>query len=98
MTQVAYVCTNGPTLRHAIEGWTFEDSDLLVRRADDSHPGRIFIGFTPSPRNIPHYGTVLEMLADGWDLLGPPTEASWTNEDGKKIEQWDWWLTRKKGR
>jgi hypothetical protein len=94
MTQVASVSTNGPTLRSEIEGWTFEDSDLLVRKEAD-RPGRIFIGFTPSPRDLPHYETVLEMLADGWDLLGPPTDESWTTEEGKPVPQWGWWLTRK---
>lgn len=95
MTQVACVCTDGPTLRHQIEGWTFEDSDLLVRKEDESRPGYIFIGFTPSPKGIPHYDTVLEMLADGWNLLGPPADESWTTEEGKAIQQWGWWLTRK---
>ncbi len=96
MTQVASVCTNRPTLRAKIEGWGFEDSDLLVRKADPDRPGHIHIGSTPSPNGIPHYGTVLEMLADGWDLLGPPVDTSWTNEDGEKVDQWDWWLTRKR--
>lgn len=96
MTQIASVCTNAPTVRAQIDGWSFEDSDLLVRKEDDRRPGHIFIGFTPSPGGISLYDTVLEMLADGWDLLGPPTDESWTNEDGKKIEQWDWWLTRKR--
>lgn len=96
MTQVAYVATDRPSMRAQIHGWTFEDSDLLVRKDDPSRPGRIFIGYTPSPRL--HYDTVLEMLADGWELLGPPTNASWTNEEGKQIDDWDWWLTRKGGR
>lgn len=94
MTQVASVCTNGHSVRHEIEGWGYEDSDVLVRKQDPDRPGRIFIGFTPSPKDIPHYGTVLEMLADGWKLLGPPTEESWVNDEGKKIGQWGWWLTR----
>lgn len=97
MTQVASVSTNGPTLRAEIEGWTFEDSSLLVRRSDPENPHRIFIGYTRSPKDIPLYGTVLEMLADGWDLLGPPVDTSWTTEEGEGIEQWDWWLTRKAG-
>lgn len=94
MTQVASVNTNGPTLRSRIEGWSFEDSDLFVRRATRGHPDDVFIGYTPSPNNIPHYETVLEMLADGWLMLGPPTDERWTTEEGLKIDQWGWWLTR----
>jgi hypothetical protein len=40
------------------------------------------------------YSTVLEMLADGWKLLGPPTDEPWTNEYGTVIPQREWWLTR----
>lgn len=92
--QVASVSTNGATVRSEIEGWTFEDAGLLVKRAHDSNPGKIFIGYTPSPKDIPHYGTVLEMLADGWELLGPPERETW-EADGKQHEQWNWWLQRK---
>lgn len=95
MTQIASVSTSGPTLRSEIVGWSFEDSDMLVRRSTPDRPGRIFIGFTPAPLDIPLYGTVLEMLADGWDLLGPPTDESWTNEEGNEIQQYEWWLTSK---
>lgn len=73
MTQVATVSTTRPTLRSAIDGWTFEDSDLLVRKPGPGHPSRIFIGHTPAPRDIPSYGTVLEMLA-GADNSGETTD------------------------
>lgn len=94
MTQVAFVSTERQTIRSDIVGWGYEDSDLLVRKALPREPWKIFIGYTPAPKDIPDYGTVMEMLADGWKLLGPPTEAGWVTEDGKKIESWDWWLTR----
>jgi hypothetical protein len=99
--QVATVSTSRPSLRSDIDGWGFEDASLLVRRPDPSNPGKIFIGYTPSPKDIPHYGCVLEMLADGWELLGPPEHQIWTNEDDtesgekKQHEQWNWWLSRK---
>lgn len=97
MTQVAAVTTDRPTLRAEIDGWTFEDSDLLVKRSTSADPGKIAVGFTPAPSGIPLYGTILEMLADGWDLLGPPSDESWTNSEGREIPQFTWWLTRKAG-
>jgi hypothetical protein len=96
--QVASVSTSDPTLRSEIDGWTFEDASLLVKRSHDSRPDKIFIGYTPGPKNIPYYGCVLEMLADGWELLGPPQREEWTTEPsapGKRHIQWSWWLQRK---
>lgn len=93
--QVASVSTRDATLRSEIDGWTFEDASLLVRRSHSSNPGKIFIGYTPGPRDIPSYTCVLEMLADGWELLGPPRHVTWTNDDGKPGEEWSWWLQRK---
>ena len=94
--QVASVSTSKGTVRSEIHGWTFEDARLLVKKALPSKEdgGKIFIGYTPSPKDIPFYGCVLEMLADGWKLLGPPQEESWTTDEGKTIEQWVWWLQR----
>ena len=92
--QVASVSTNGPTVRSEVDGWTFEDASLLVKRSDPSDPHKIFIGYTPSPKDIPLYTSVLEMLADGWELLGPPERETW-EADGKQHEQWSWWLQRK---
>jgi len=92
--QVANVSTNDPTVRSEIDGWTFEDASLLVKKASASDPSKIFIGYTPSPKDIPLYTTVLEMLADGWELLSPPERETWEN-DGKQHEQWSWWLQRK---
>jgi hypothetical protein len=90
--QVASVSTNDATLRSEIEGWTFEDADLLVHRAGPS--GKLFIGYTPSPKDIPLYTCILEMLADGWELLAPPQRETW-EADGTQHVQWGWWLTRK---
>lgn len=92
--QIASVSTSGPTVRSEIFGWTFEDASLLVKKSSKSDPGKIFIGYTPSPKDIPHYTTVLEMLADGWELLGRPERETW-EADGKQHEHWDWWLHRK---
>jgi hypothetical protein len=41
--QVAKVSTNDPTLRSEIDGYTFEDAELLVRRALSSNPNKITI-------------------------------------------------------
>jgi len=96
--QVATVSTSRPTVRSAIHGWTFEDTALLVRQTASQVPAvgaeKIFIGYTPSPKNMPDYAYVLEMLADGWELLGPPQHEEW-KIDGKRHEDWSWWLQRK---
>jgi len=94
--QVASVCTVSPSLRSEIDGWTFEDASLLVKksRPGDEYAGKIFIGYTPAPKNIPRYTCLLEMLADGWELLGAPQREAW-EADGKQHEQWGWWLQRK---
>lgn len=92
--QVATVSTSGPTVRHEIFGWSFEDASLLVRKSHASDPGKIFIGYTPGPKDIPHYTTVLEMLTDGWELLDRPERGTW-EADGQQHEFWDWWLQRK---
>lgn len=91
--QVASVSTDRPTLRDEIWGWGFEDSALFVRKSLPNHPYKVFIGYTPSPK-IPTYGTVLEMLSDGWKLLGVPLKEEFVNDEGKKIETYTWWLTR----
>jgi hypothetical protein len=96
--QIASVCTATGGLRSEIEAWSYEDSSLLVHK---KLPGKehvswpsLFIGYTPSPKMIPRYYCILEMLGEGWKLLGPPTRPDWTKEDGEKFEWWDWWLTR----
>lgn len=100
--QVASVSTSSATLRSEIDGWTFEDASLLVKRSLPSNPGKLAIGLTPSPKDIPFYGCVLEMLADGWELLGAPERETWTTDEGttdeKRHEQWGWWLHRKLSR
>jgi hypothetical protein len=94
--QVASVSTSRPTVRSEIDSWTFEDASMLVRRSSPSNPDKIFIGHTPSPKDIPYYGCVLEMLADGWELLSPPDREEWKTDDGTLHEQWSWWLQRKR--
>jgi hypothetical protein len=96
MTQVASVSTSAATVRSEIDGWSFEDAGLLVKRVHASSPHKIFIGYTPSPKDIPSYTCILEMLADGWKLLGPPQKESWTTGDGAPCEQWAWWLQRER--
>ncbi|HEY6021478.1 MAG TPA: hypothetical protein VIY48_16720 [Candidatus Paceibacterota bacterium] len=84
---IASVITRNEDLRSEIEGYTHEDSSLLVRRSYKDEPG-IFIGYTPGA-NFGQYKCVLEMLADGWKLLGPPSKEAHFMGYG-----WCWWLTR----
>ena len=96
MIQIASVATRDASVRSEIDGWTFEDARLLVKRSNPSNEGKLFIGYTPSPKDIPNYTCVLEMLADGWELLGPPQKESWPIGEGTPREQWGWWLQRKR--
>lgn len=89
--QVASVTTDEATLRSEIGGWTYEDSALFQNK---EWRGGLFIGYTPSPKNIPQYKCILHMLADKWKLLGPPTREEFKNNDGETIVQYGWWLTR----
>jgi len=93
--QIAKVWTSREDLRCSIDGWTFEDSSLFVRKAAPHgvNPNKIFIGYTPSP-NLPSYGTVLEMLADGWTLLGPPGAMVMKGNPNILVDGYHWWLTR----
>jgi hypothetical protein len=84
-------------MRSDIWGWGGEDSDLFVQDKP--------IGLTPSPESHrglrrlddpdPHWNpkTVLEALADGWKLLGPPQleniRVAYKDDDE---ESWAWWL------
>lgn len=86
--KIAAVSTNDGSLRSEIFGRTYEDSDLLVNRSVTPNK-RISIGLTPSPKDIPNYCCVLEMINEGWKLLGPPTRFGDNDET-----YWDWWLTK----
>lgn len=80
--KVLIVETGGGTLRSKIHGWGEEDSDLFVH----GQP----IGLTPGPKPRACPETVLEALADGWKLLGPPTAI----DDVVIEDAWEWWLTK----
>jgi len=92
--QVAAVSTEHASVRSTIDGWTFEDASLFVPKTHPSSQHTIFIGYTPAPKHIPTYGTILEMLADGWKLLGPPTQQSLELANGDPHVSYEWWLTR----
>lgn len=81
MTQVASVCTDRPTIRAHINGWSFEDTDISDRQI---------------LHDIPRYQSVFDMLADGWRLLGPPVTDPLIKSDGTVIPSYDWWLTRER--
>lgn len=91
--QIATVSTPESSARSQIDGRSFEDARLLVKRPDPSSAKKILIGYTPAPKDIPYYTCVLEMLADGWELLGPP-QCEQLEVDGHTRTQWGWWLQR----
>lgn len=76
--RVLIVNTSSPSLRAEIYGWGEEDSCLFVRNRP--------IGLTPGPKITYSPKTVLEALADGWKLLGPPQTENRT--------LYTWWLTK----
>lgn len=94
--KILVVSTSSPSMRAEIWGWGYEDSDLYV----PDQP----IGFTPSPEmglkalDNPskewHPKTILEALANGWKLLGPPqlenARPAYADED----ESWAWWMSK----
>jgi len=79
--KVLVVSTSSPSMRAGIWGWDEENSDLYVRNKP--------IGFSPSGSSYSP-NTILEALADGWKLLGPPQ----VEKAAKHVEFWTWWLTK----
>jgi hypothetical protein len=76
--QVMVCETREPRMRSEIVGWSMEDSSLYV-------PDKP-IGFTPSLFPcVRDPETILQALAEGWRLLGPPQKAD---------DIFEWWLTR----
>jgi hypothetical protein len=71
--------TEQPNLRSEVLGWGEENSGLFVRNRP--------IGLTPGPKITYSPKTVLEALADGWKLLGPPQVEN-------KRTLYTWWLTK----
>jgi len=69
-------------------------AETLTDEVDGTALASFVHGRTGDSWRLPFYGTILEMLADGWAMLGPPIDESWTNEDGKRFTQYGRWLTR----
>jgi hypothetical protein len=84
--KVMTLSTESPTLRSEVVGWNYEDSDLFVKGKR--------IGDVPSPvYEFP--ATVLEALASGWKLLGPPLLENIRPEYKEDCDElWVWWLTK----
>ena len=77
MSAVLTIWTKTCDLRTEALGWNCEDPAKYVRGKP--------IGTTPACGFRHCYATVLEALASGWKLLGPPVP----DEDG-----FSWWLVR----
>lgn len=69
------------SLRSDVQSWSCEDGDMYQH---NKH-----IGLTGSPDQFYFFKTVLEAIANGWTLLGPPTEIE-TNGHSMYV----WWLVR----
>lgn len=80
MQKILLLMTTHSDLRSEVQGWNCEDSSLYVKDKP--------IGMTPSPTSF-FYKSVLEAMADGWRLMGPPVR-SLINE----VEVYDWWLEK----
>lgn len=92
MQKVFHCFTLCSGLRDAIDGWTFEDGDL-VQRALRERPHIVgsqdlAVGMVGNPR-FHYYPTVLHALGDGWRLLSPPVASSSFGHAG-----YTWWLVR----
>jgi hypothetical protein len=83
--KVLIMNTDVPSLRDEVWGWGSEDSSLFNPRKP--------IGFTLG-YSIPSYKTVLEALADGWKLLGPPQLENIRPAYKEAEESWAWWLIK----
>jgi hypothetical protein len=89
LQQVLSICTDNASLRSEAQGWGAEDPRNVV-------PGSLGRSLAWNHRRDGSYAypTVVHALAAGWKLLAPPADESFVNSEGKKIEQWGWWLVR----
>ncbi len=78
MQQLLWMTTETHSPRSQVFGWSAEDPRLV----EQGKP----IGFTPGVKFFHTYETVMHALADGWRLLGPPSQAA--------KQEWIWWLVR----
>jgi hypothetical protein len=77
-TEMLFLTTERCSIRAEVTGWGQEAICKYARYKP--------IGYTPRPDISYSPSTVFEALADGWDLIGQPTE----DEDG----EWNWWLKK----
>jgi hypothetical protein len=73
--------TESPSVRAEVVSWGHEDPSLL-------YWGKSFSYAPNQPVRPP---TVLHAMADGWELLAPPTQGN------PPASTFTWWLTRPKG-
>lgn len=97
MQKVLCVSTCDDNLRSTIDGWGWEDGDLVhqgLTELPKYNKLNIPVGLIRSG-NIPCYPTVLHAIGDGWKLLAPPTKFSYTtHSDGPEITGYSWWLVK----
>ena len=92
--QILEMSTKTPCLRADVHGWTWEDPRCVgVAPCDKAQkPIGLFRNWVQS-EPLPRYDCVLRALADGWKLLGPPTEDKCDTPSGPWAE-WSWMLGR----
>jgi hypothetical protein len=80
--KVLTMMTIGCCVRSAADGWSADDSSLVVMNKS--------IGMTPSLQEFYCFDCPLKAMAAGWKLLGPPTIDNVYGDD----VCYRWWFTK----
>jgi hypothetical protein len=79
MQKVLNLLTITSDLRSAADGWVAEDGDLIKKDKE--------IGLSESYKGFYCYKTPMHAIADGWELLAPPSNLEY---DGL----YSWWFVK----
>lgn len=90
------VQTESESFRSEIVGWNSIVSGLAIylkERSRDGYDSKKIGQVSDSEENPIKYRRILEVLADGWELLSPPL-IRWRIQDKEKIKEVDWMFVR----